>query len=222
MATKTATKTVKPKANALSTTSSKSNQSKTHHSRTALIIIGGIFLFLLGMFVLKSFLIAATVNGQFITRVAVIKELEKQGGQQTLEGLITKSLILQEAQKRNIVIGDDEINAKIKEIEDSLKSQQTTLDEALKAQGMTRDDLIRDIKLQILVQKLVEEKISLTDEEVAAYVKENDSFFPEDTTEEKKLQEGREQLKQQKISLETQNLIDQLRKNSKTVFFVTY
>jgi len=200
----------------------KTSSTKTKHSKIAVAIIGGILLLLLVMFALKSFLIAATVNGQPISRITVIKELEKQGGQQTLEGLITRALIVQEAEKRNLTISEDEIAAEIKKIEESLKDQQTTLDEALSLQGMSREDLNRDIRLQLLVQKLVEEKVSLTDEEVEKYVQENDSFFPEDATQEKKLEDGREQLRQQKISVETQNLIDELRKSAKTIFFVNY
>lgn len=201
---------------------SKSSTVKTSHSKTALAIIGGIFVFLLAMFVIKNFLVAAMVNGQPISRITVIKELEKQGGQQTLEGLITRSLIQQEAKNKNITVSQEEMDAEIKKIEDSLKDQQTTLDAALQIQGMTREDLNKDIRLQLLVQKLVEGNVEVTDEDVANYAKENEDFFPEDATDEEKLTEAREQLKQQKISIETQKLIENLQKNAKTIYFVNY
>ena len=222
MATKTSTKKTAASKKPSTQSAPKTSHVKTKHSRTALVIIGLIFVFLLGIFVTKNFLIAATVNGQPISRITVIKELEKQGGQQTLEGMITRVLIQQEADKKGLTVSQEEIDAEIKKIEDSLKTQQTTLDAALELQGMTRADLIKDIKLQLLVQKLVESKVNITDDEVANYLKENTDFFPEDASEAAKLKDAKEQLKQQKISTETQNLIDQLQKNAKTVYFIKY
>jgi foldase protein PrsA len=226
MATKTSskkktTKSTSPKQTTVQQ-APKENKVKTSHSKTALAIIGVIFLFLFGMFIVKNFLIAAFVNGQPISRITIIKELERQAGKQTLDGMITRVLIQQEADKKNIIVGQDEIDGEIKTIEDSLKEQQTTLDAALQLQGMTKDDLIKDIRLQLIVQKLVEEKVKLSDEEVKAYAKENEDFFPEDATEEERIEDAREQLKQQQISVETQKLIDELQKNAKTIYFVSY
>ena len=43
--------------------------------------------------------VAAYVNGRLISRLSVVRELEKQGGKKTLDALIIKSLIAQEAKK---------------------------------------------------------------------------------------------------------------------------
>jgi len=228
MATKTAKKKTVASTASVSTKTtkaplaSKETPVKTKHSRPALVIIGVIFLSLFAIFVIKNFLIAATVNGEAITRLAIVKELEKQGGKQTLESMVTKVLVLQEAKKRNIVVSQEEIDAEIKKIEESLKGQNTTLDAALALQGMTRSDLITDIRLQLTVQKLVESKVSVNDEELKKYIEENQSFFPEGTSEEEKLSQARESLKQQKMATETQRLIEELQKNAKTVYFVSY
>lgn len=222
MAAKSTTK----KSSASKTTSapaaSKPNTEKTKHNKSALAIIGTIAIFLFAIFVLKSFLIVATVNGEPITRYEIIKALEEQAGQQTLDSLITKKLILQEAKNNNIVASQEDKDAEIKKIEDSLKEQSTTLDDALAAQGMTRNDLLEDIRLQILVQKLVENRIELTDEEVSKYVEENESFFLEELSAEDRIEQAKEQLMQQKIQLETQVLIGDLQKNANTVFYITY
>lgn len=222
MAAKSTTK----KSSATKTTStpaaSKPNTEKTKHNKSALAIIGTIAIFLFAIFVLKSFLIVATVNGEPITRYEIIKALEEQAGQQTLDSLITKKLILQEAKNNNIVASQEDKDAEIKKIEDSLKEQSTTLDDALAAQGMTRNDLLEDIRLQILVQKLVENRIELTDEEVSKYVEENESFFLEELSAEDRIEQAKEQLMQQKIQLETQVLIGDLQKNANTVFYITY
>lgn len=217
-----ATKSSSRKSNNKSTNAPKSSSIKTEHNKTALIIIGGIFIFLLAIFALKNYVLAATVNGQPITRFDVIKELEKQEGKQTLDNLIIKTLVIQDAEKNNITVSQDEINAELKKIEDSLKAQQTTMDVWLASQGMSREDLNQAIKLQLSVQKLVENKVKITDEEVQKFVTDNDSLFPADTTPEEKLSQAREQLKQQKLSTETQNLIQDLQKNAKTIYFVSY
>ncbi|MDP2649265.1 MAG: hypothetical protein Q8P10_00315, partial [bacterium] len=64
------------------------------------IFIGLIVVILaVGAFFLKGLFVAALVNGEPITRVAIISELEKQGGKQALSSLVNQVLILQEAKK---------------------------------------------------------------------------------------------------------------------------
>ena len=53
------------------------------------------------LFYFKGLFVVALVNGVPITRIAVINELEKQGGKQTLSSLVNQTLILQEA--KNII-----------------------------------------------------------------------------------------------------------------------
>jgi hypothetical protein len=65
----------------------------------------------------KGFIVAATVNGSPISRLAVIQDLEKQGGKQALEAMVDKKLIETELAKNGITIEVDDVDAKIKEIE---------------------------------------------------------------------------------------------------------
>ena len=55
----------------------------------------GIAFILLVLFLLKSVFIAAIVNGQPVWRIPLIRNLEKQGGKQVLNSLITNILIYQ-------------------------------------------------------------------------------------------------------------------------------
>ena len=61
-------------------------------TKTAIIIAVIIILAAL-VYYYKGLFIAATINGSPITRLAVIKELEKASGKQALDSLITKKLI---------------------------------------------------------------------------------------------------------------------------------
>ena len=65
---------------------------KSFKSRRYLILV--IFLILVGiaLYLGKSLFIAAIVGGRPITRLELVKELEKQSGKETLDNLVTKNL----------------------------------------------------------------------------------------------------------------------------------
>ena len=75
-------------------------RAKNEYLRALLVLL----ILVVGLYFGRSLLFAALVGGRPITRVELISELEKQGGQQALESLVTKELVKQEAQKKNINI----------------------------------------------------------------------------------------------------------------------
>lgn len=127
-------------------------------------------------------LFVASVNGQLVNRLSVVKELEKQGGKKTLDSIILKTLINQEAKKRKLSIPQSEIDAEMKKIEVNVSSQGSTLDALLAQQGMTKDDLVGEIKLQLLVTKMVDDNISVTDKEADDYIASQKSQLSLDST----------------------------------------
>lgn len=187
------------------------------------VFIGLIIVVLaVGAFFLKGLFVAALVNGEPITRLAVLSELEKQGGKQTLSSLINQALILQEAKKKNIQVSQGEIDAETKKIEDSLKSQGQSLDTALAVQGMTRQDLLMQLRLRALVEKLLADKTKVTDAEIADYIGKNKDAFPAEMKEDEIKKNVREQLRQQKLGSASQSWLQELNKNSKINYFVNY
>jgi hypothetical protein len=195
---------------------------KIQHSRPALTIIALLIILFAFLYLFKGLFIAADVNGEKISRFAVISALEKQAGKQTLENMITKTLILQEAKKRNINISDTDVNKEIAKISKNIEAQGSTLDQALSMQGMTRNQLKDEIKLQLMVQKMVSQNVKVSDSEVAKFIEENKTQFPDDATEEELKTQAKEQLTSQKMSEQTQKLISNLQKNAKTVYFIKY
>ncbi|OGH28580.1 MAG: hypothetical protein A3E12_03000 [Candidatus Levybacteria bacterium RIFCSPHIGHO2_12_FULL_39_9] len=173
-------------------------------------------------FSLKGLFVVALVNGEPIARIAVVSELEKQGGKQALSSLVNQTLILQEARKKNIQVSQTEIDAAAKQIEDSLKSQGQNLDTALAMQGMTRKDLSTQLKLRSLVEKLLTDKVKVTDKEVADYIEKNKDTFPAEMKEEEIKKSVTEQLKQQKLGSASQAWLAELNKNAKINYFVNY
>jgi len=173
-------------------------------------------------FLLKGLFIAALVNGQPISRFTVISELEKQSGKQALTSLVNQTLIFQEAKKKNITVSQSELNASLKQIEDSLKSQGQDLNTALAAQGMTMQDLMTQLKLRSLVEKLLADKIGVTDAEISDYIAKNKDTLPTNMTEAELRKNVEEQLKQQKLGSASQTWLDQLNKDAKINYFVNY
>ena len=170
----------------------------------------------------RGLVIAATVNGEPVSRLAVIQELEKRDGAQVLENLINEVLIRQKAKEANIVVIDEEINQRISEIETQLAEQGQTLDEILELQGLTRNELSSQIEIQILIERLLESQVEVTDEEINEYIETNGDFLPEELSEEELREEVRNQLTQQKLSQGYSTWIESIRNESEINFFAEY
>lgn len=181
-----------------------------------IIIIAGLLFYFKGLFV------AAIVNGEPITRLSLISQLEKKDGKQMLSTLVTQTLILQEAKKRKIDVSQQEIDADIKRIETSLTSQGQTLDQAMLAQGITKEDLSKDIKIQKLVEKMFVKDVKVADSEVTDYIDKNQSSIPTDLTPDDVKKQVRQQLEQQKLSENFQAWLDSSQKNAKIQYLVNY
>ena len=183
-----------------------------------------LILIILGVaaFYAKGLFIAAIVNGQPITRLALVKELEKRNGEQTLSSIITETLILQEAEKRGVSVTQEELNDSVKKIEDQLKKQGQNLDQGLVFQGMTRKDFENQLRLKILVEKMLADEIEPKEEEVKDYIEKNKDTLPKDLTDEEEEQTVIERLRQQNLSNKVQKWLADLQKNATINYFVNY
>jgi len=188
--------------------------------KTAIIIVVIIALGVLAYFY-KGLFIAATINGSPISRLTIIQKLEKASGKKLLDSLITEKLVQNEANAKKIVVSNDEINGEIKKIEDQIIAQSSTLDAALAAQGMTMEDLKKQIILQKEVEKLVADKINVTDEEVAQYIKDNQVSIPKGQ-EAATNDQIKNELRNQKLNKEAVALITTLKSQAKIRYFVNY
>lgn len=168
---------------------------------------------------------AASVNGRLISRLSVISELEKQGGKKTLDTIILKTLIDQEAEKRKIKVSAKDLDTEVSKIEKNIASQGATLDSLLQQQGMTKKDLIDEIKLQLLVTKMVGNNISVTDKEVDEYLasqKEQSSLGLGQSAQEPTRDQAKTAIKQQKIQTKIQTFVADLKSKAKINYFIKY
>ena len=174
-----------------------------------LVIAGALYYF-------KGQFIVATVNGQPIFRSTLIKELEAQSGPQILDNLVLETLVRQEAAARKITVSDQEIADETKKLEAKLASQQQNLDQLLAVQGMSRAMLNEQLRLQLLVEKMVDRKnITVSDDEVKKYFEDNKAFLPKNVKQEELTGEVKTQLQQQKATAKTQEFFKTLQTKAK-------
>jgi parvulin-like peptidyl-prolyl isomerase len=151
-----------------------------------------------------------------------VRELEKQGGRQVLDNLISEALIVQEARKAGIVITEADIDAKAAEVKEQLSSQGQDLDSLLATQGMSQERFRYQIKTQLYIEKLLKDKIEITDEQINQFIETNKSFLPTDLDEEGLKNLARQELTQQGLSSQFSVWIAEVKKNSNINYFVQY
>jgi len=189
-------------------------------SKKLLTVVFVLLLFLGLVYFSRRFLIAANVNGKSISRLSVLKKLEKQGGKKILETMITQVLIQQEAEKRKIIVSQKDTDTEMKKIEANVSSQGSTLDQALQTQGMTKNDLIEEIKVQLMLQKMAGNDIKISDKEIDDFINanKNQQGFDKEIPKE----QVATQLKQQKLQQKMQSFITDLKAKAKINYFVSY
>jgi len=191
-------------------------------TKKILIVILSLLVVFGFLFNFKHLFLAALVNNSPITRFALDRELEKQSGQQTLDNLISQSLIIQEAKRLGIKIEQADIDEEIKKIETQVASQGSDLDELLQAQGQSRKSIGEQIKIQLIIEKVLGKDITVSEEEVSNYFEENKEFIGEDVTFEEIKTDIGEQIKQKKMSEKFEAWLEELKQKAKIRYFLEF
>lgn len=166
-------------------------------------------------------LVVATVNGVPISRITLLKEMESQIGDQVLDSLVTRQLIIQEAKNNNITVSEEEIDQEIASLKEQFSASGQDFEQLLQLQGMTMERVREEIRLQKVIEKSVGSDIEITDEEINAFVEENSAFLPEgqDTNDPQLREDVKEQLRQQKIGEKTNEWIEQLKADASIKYY---
>lgn len=120
----------------------------------------------------KGLIVAAVVNGKPIFRWQVTSVMTSRFGKQTLEGMISETLIAQEAKKAGVSVTQPEIDGKVAAVVADL-GENVGIDELLAYQGMTRGEFEDQIRLQLTVEKLLGKDIVITEDDVTNYIATN-------------------------------------------------
>ncbi len=179
------------------------------------IFLGIVILLLVA--VNRGLIVSAIVNGKPIFRWSVNSTLMSRYGKQTIDNMITERLIADEAKKAKIGVTQTEIDAKEQEILKSFGGN-VTLDEVLQYQGMTKTDFDEQIRLQMLLTKLIGKDLVITDADIANYRATNSATLV--ATDEAGLQkEAREAILTQQVGEKIQPWFTELRSRAKIFTF---
>jgi len=127
----------------------------------------------------------ATVNGEPITREALTHRLIDLStlGVSELEQMVNEALLFQAAKKQGISVSDAEIDARIAEIKQKLNTDEL-FGRYLAGQEVTAEGLRQKLRVKILVEKFLGDKVQVTDEDVKQAYEGNKASFesPETVT----------------------------------------
>lgn len=190
--------------------------------RTMLIVLAvAATLVVAGLAFAQGLVVAATVNGTPISRLAVISELEKRGGAEALDALISKKLIDDEARKQNIVITAEELDGELKEIGSQIASRGSTFDEQLAQQGLTRADVREQITAHLKLEKLLADQAQVSEEEIDAYIKAQKITLPKEGVAAARTKIS-EQIREEKVGEFSEQFVADLRSKANITYYVTY
>ena len=120
----------------------------------------------------KGLFVAAVVNGRPIFRWQLNSVMRVRYGTQTLDSMVSQSLIDEEARKAGVTIVPSDVVKKEADLVKSLGAN-VSLDDVLKYQGMTKADFEDQLRLQLTVEKLLGKDITITDADITSYIASN-------------------------------------------------
>ncbi|TWD92356.1 foldase protein PrsA [Neobacillus bataviensis] len=138
----------------------------------AFIIAAGVFL----TFTLNQDDAVASINGEKITKDELYTKLVKQYGSGTVDQMINDKIVEAEAEKKKITVSNSTISSEI----DKLKEQyggEDAFNQALVNNNTTLTALKNDVKNYLLIKKLLEPEIKITEDEMKTYFEENKDSF---------------------------------------------
>lgn len=183
------------------------------------VVVGVLVLLFIGLLAAnKGLIVAAVVNGKPIYTWQLNSAMRNRFGQQTLEGMIGEQLIADQAKTAGVMVTKQDVDAKQQEVLDSLGAD-VKLDDLLKFQGLTKADFINQLKLQLLVEKLLTKDLVITDADVQQYIATNAATLT--ATEPAKLkQEATQAIKASIVNEKLQTWFTEVRQKAKVLKFL--
>ncbi len=122
--------------------------------------------------------IVATVNGDEVTKDQLFDSMFARGGQEALENLVTRKLIIQEAEKKGITVSEEEVDGEVRSIiDDSFQGSEEDFIAALEFYGLNIEDFREDAYLNLLVRKVAMDEIDLSEAAAREFYDENRALF---------------------------------------------
>jgi foldase protein PrsA len=120
--------------------------------------------------------VVGRVNGEAITKDELYDALKDQYGQETLNTLISEKIIKLEIKKHNIEVPEKDVEEEFQKLVDQYGGQEQ-FDQIFESYGYDQNDIKEDIKMSLQLKKLIEPKITITEEEMKEYFETNKATY---------------------------------------------
>jgi foldase protein PrsA len=121
--------------------------------------------------------IIATVNGEKLTEDVFVRTLEARYGVRTLNALISNLAIRQAAKAAGVVVTKQELEERMKTTQRGIDMRAPltgdTFERWLAKQGLNPDYFMAEMYDQMLIEKMVQDKVKVTAEQIAAFYQRN-------------------------------------------------
>ncbi len=122
--------------------------------------------------------VAAVVNGDEIMMDELFDLMYAQGGSEILDQLITRQLIIQEAGRLGIAVGEEDLDAEIEKIVDeSFMGSEDDFLMLLGQYGVTIEAFREDARLNLLARGIALEQADFSEEEGREFFEENRHLY---------------------------------------------
>ncbi|KPL60420.1 foldase [Rossellomorea vietnamensis] len=141
-------------------------------------MIGGVVLIgsLLAVFGFSKEDVVAKVGSESISKDDLYTTLVDQYGDGALDTLIAEKIVKLESEKKDLTVKDSEIKKELEKIKGQYDSEEA-FNEALASSGSDLDSVKENIKTYLLTEKLLKDRIKITDDQVKEYFEANKDTF---------------------------------------------
>ncbi|QHE63660.1 foldase [Rossellomorea vietnamensis] len=141
-------------------------------------IIGGVFLIgsLLAVFGFSKEDVVAKVGSESISKDDLYSTLVNQYGDGALDTLIAEKIVKLESEKKDLTVKDSEIKKELENIKAQYDSEEA-FKEALASSGADLDSVKENIKTYLLTEKLLKDRVKITDDQIKEYFEANKDTF---------------------------------------------
>ncbi|MCA0149589.1 peptidylprolyl isomerase [Rossellomorea vietnamensis] len=141
-------------------------------------IIGGVVLIgsLLAVFGFSKEDAVAKVGSETISKDDLYTTLVDQYGDGALDTLIAEKIVKLESEKKDLTVKDSEIKKELEKIKGQYDSEEA-FNEALASSGSDLDSVKDNIKTYLLTEKLLKDRVKITDDQIKEYFEANKDTF---------------------------------------------
>jgi len=122
--------------------------------------------------------VVATANGNPITEEELFEAMYAQGGQEMLDQLITRQLIVEEAKNNDITISEEQLAEEIETvIFDNFQGSEELFNMTLEQYGISEETFRDDIHLNLLAREIAMGQTDFSEEEALLFYEEHSYLF---------------------------------------------